>query len=153
MAQMKAAVQSGFDHHLLFWPQSRWRDQNLQKVLAALAEDGDLTLSTPTVRLAEEEALMARKLEQADLIVVSTGVVFGPEGTTFLKPITVVIPYDQKLVQASGLTELELQVYGWDPDKQKWIWLSSVVDPASRTVSGKTKGFGLFKVVGRKKQE
>ena len=49
--------------------------------------------------------------------------------------------------------EDKLQVYGWNPDKQKWVWLSSVVDPASHTVSGKTKSFGLFKVVGRKKQE
>ena len=34
------------------------------------------------------------KLDQDGLISVSTGVVFGPEGTNFVSPVLISIPYD-----------------------------------------------------------
>ena len=118
----------------------------------AVSDDLEVTLSTPVVRLALEEALKSRKLDAEGLISVSTGVQCGPEGTTFLTPASVVVPYDFASAQAAGLVELGLQVYAWDPDRQQWAWLSSVVDPHYHTVTAKTMHLSHFKVAGKKPQ-
>ena len=119
---------------------------------AAVTDDLEITLSTPVVRLPQEEALKARKLDAAGLISVSTGVQCGPEGTTFLTPSTVVVPYDLAAAQAAGIPELGLQVFAWDPDHQQWTWLSSAVDPKYHTVTAKTTHLSHFIVTGKKPQ-
>jgi hypothetical protein len=64
----------------------------------------------------------------------------------------VVLPYDLAAAQAAGLPELGLQVVAWDPVRQLWTWLSSVVDPRYHTVTAKTNHLAQFKVAGRKPQ-
>ena len=61
-----------------------------------------------------------------------------------------VVPYDPALAQLLGLSDLQLEVAAWDPDKQQWRWLPSTCDPLSRTVSAQTTHLSLYKVVGRK---
>ena len=108
-----------------------------------------ITISSPTVRNFLEEAVKTRKMTSANLVAASDGVVFGPDGTTFRFAATVVLPYSAAYIQAQGLHDFDLQVYSWDPNKQKWDWLSSSVDPTSHTVSAQTLHLSLFRILGR----
>jgi hypothetical protein len=63
-------------------------------------------------------------------------------------------PHDPLLVQSQGLSELNLQVFSWNPDKQVWQWLPSAVNLEDHAVSARTRHFSLFQAGGkRRKQE
>ena len=95
-------------------------------------------------------ALRDRKLDAANLIAVSTAVVYGPESVPLASPVTVVLPYDPKTAQAAGLHETDLQVYWWNRDKQVWQWLPSTVDLTAHTVSARTFHLSYHQVLGRR---
>jgi len=109
-----------------------------------------VTLSTPTIRVVFEQSLRDRKLDAANLVAVSTAVVYGPESVPLASPVTVVLPYDPKSAQADGLHETDLQVYWWNRDKQVWQWLPSTVDLAAHTVSARTLHLSYHQVLGRR---
>jgi hypothetical protein len=115
----------------------------------ALVTAAAITISSPTVRNSFEEAVKTRKITSANLVAASDGVVFGPDGTAFRFSATVVLPYSPAFIQAQGLNDLGLQVYSWDPNKQKWNWLPSSVDLVSHTVSAQTMQLSLFRILGR----
>ncbi|MBI5239112.1 MAG: hypothetical protein HY926_01435 [Elusimicrobia bacterium] len=114
----------------------------------ALAEDLEITISSPVLRSELEEALKARKLGQASLVSVSTGVEYGPEGTVFNAPVTLVLPYDPVAVSAAGLREADLKVHYWNRDRQEWEVLTSIVDAGGRVVMAQTMHFSLYEVLG-----
>ncbi len=116
----------------------------------ALPADLVVTISTPAVRGAFEEAVRARRLDAANLAAVSAGAVFGPESAPLSVPVTVVLPYDPKQVQAAGLSEMNLQIHRWNRDKQVWQWLPSTVDPANHVVSSQLSQFSFCQVLGRR---
>jgi sugar lactone lactonase YvrE len=116
----------------------------------ALADDMDCSISTPAVRLKAEEDLKNRKLVADNLIAVSTGAVFGPEGTALTTFVEVCVPYDAATVAALGVPELRLKIYGWNPNKQDWFWIPTRAEPARRVVCGRALSLGLYRVLMRK---
>jgi sugar lactone lactonase YvrE len=116
----------------------------------ALADDMDCSISTPAVRLQAEEDLKNRKLANDNLIAVSTGAVFGPEGTALATFAELCVPYDAAAVAALGVPELRLKIYGWNPNKQDWFWIPARAEPAKRVVCGRALSLGLYRVMMRK---
>jgi sugar lactone lactonase YvrE len=116
----------------------------------ALADDMDCSISTPAVRLKAEEDLKNRKLSADNLIAVSTGAVFGPEGTTLTTFVELCLSYDPAAVVALGVPELRLKIYGWNPNKQDWFWIPSRTEPAKHVVCGRALSLGLYRVLMRK---
>ncbi len=115
----------------------------------ALVADLQMTVSTPTIRSSLEEAVKARKLAVGNLAAASDGVEFGPSNTVFRFPVTLVLPYDPLRVQRSGLHEVDLQIYYWNPDKQEWKVQPSWVDLSGHTVSVQVYHLSFYQVLGR----
>jgi len=114
----------------------------------ALADDLKITVST----LSAAGAALGRAMDQVagakGLAPAYAPVEYGPEGTRFTVPVTLVQPYDPRLVAAQGLSEDGLKIHYWNPLKSDWEPLDSVVDKAAHTVTAKTPHFSLYQVLG-----
>jgi DNA-binding beta-propeller fold protein YncE len=115
----------------------------------ALLQDTKITVADWIMRSVYEEAAKARKIAEHGLVAVSSQVAYSPDGTIFQVPATLVIPYDASQVVANGLSELGLQVFYWNPDKQYWQWIPSTVDTVHHTVSGQVMHFSVYQALGR----
>lgn len=111
---------------------------------AALGENSDITVSQPG---AADEAARQAVAANAGKAQASLPVAFGPEGTTFLEPVTVTLPYDAALVASQGLREADLKVHYWNARSQRWEDLPSTVDQAQKTVSAQTTHFSVYQVL------
>ncbi|MFH0946891.1 MAG: T9SS type A sorting domain-containing protein [Planctomycetota bacterium] len=106
----------------------------------ALPEDLKITVSSASQSDLERQ----RSREEKNLKAASPAVEFGPEGTTFTTPVTLVLPYDAALAQADA--EAGLKVNYWNKEKGEWEELPSVVDKESKTVKAQTTHFSLYQV-------
>lgn len=113
----------------------------------ALAQDIEITVSSAGVdSLGTSDR--KKRMEDKGLKRASEPIEYGPEGTKFSAPVTLVLPYDAALAQAYGLGERELKVHYWNPSRNEWEPLESTVDTIQRTVSAKTDHFSLYQVLG-----
>lgn len=103
----------------------------------ALPEDLRVTVASRP-REAEARHGAAQGLTPA-----SPAVEYGPEGTRFAQPVTLVIPYTPALAAATQ----DLKVAYWNEKKREWEPLPSTVDPAKGTVSAQTTHFSLYQVM------
>jgi hypothetical protein len=111
----------------------------------ALPQNLDITVSQPD---AADEAVRLTVAANGGKAPASLPVAFGPEGTTFLEPVTITLPYDPVLVASLGLREADLKIHYWNPRQQRWEDLPSTVDWAQRAVSAKTTHFSIYQVLG-----
>jgi hypothetical protein len=111
----------------------------------ALSQNLDITVSQPDA--ADEGARLAVAANGGKASA-SVPVAFGPEGTVFLEPVTITLPYDSALVASKGLREADLKVHYWNSRQQRWEVLPSTVDWALRTVSAPTTHFSVYQVLG-----
>ncbi|TPW19408.1 MAG: NHL repeat containing protein [Elusimicrobia bacterium] len=106
----------------------------------ALARDLKVTVSPASQDTDAREASSRRQ----GLTPASPAVAYGPEGTAFKKPVTLVLPYVAAL---AGTGAKGLKVAYWNPDKRAWEELESQVDAVKRTVTATTTHFSLYQVM------
>ncbi len=114
----------------------------------ALTEDILITITTPTVRSDTEQAVQKTQMTTHGLKAAADAVEFGPEGTVFSVPVTLVLPYTMPQLTQSGISEDSLRVYYWNPTLSGWQPLNSAVDKANQLVSAQTMHFSLYQVLG-----
>jgi hypothetical protein len=117
----------------------------------ALASSLVLTISTAMARSDLEMTVRARKMDAANLVAISSGVAFGPEGTPFKTPATVILPFDTTKMATLGFSEFDLQVFRWNRDKQTWDWLSTTENPDG-TVSARAPRLSVFQIFARRRR-
>jgi hypothetical protein len=71
---------------------------------------------------------------------------FGPEGTQFAHPVTLVLPYDPALVPDGKLGDLAIHYY--DPASKSWTPLVTTADPIRHVVTAQTTHFSLYQPLG-----
>ena len=74
---------------------------------------------------------------------------FGPDGATFVPPITLELGYDPAAIP-DGVAEENLDIAYYDEDIAKWVELESTVDTATKTVTAFTSHFTAFAILGYK---
>jgi hypothetical protein len=111
----------------------------------ALSQNLDITVSQPDAADQEVRLAVAASGGKAQA---SLPVAFGPEGTIFLEPVTITLPYDPVLVASQGLREADLRIHYWNPRQQRWEELPSTVDWSQRAVSAQTTHFSVYGVMG-----
>lgn len=67
---------------------------------------------------------------------------FGPEGTTFSTPITVVFKYTDE--DLGGGNPNKLGVYVWDSTSDQWVFKQGKVDTVNKTLTVELDHFSLF---------
>ena len=71
----------------------------------------------------------------------------GPEGATFNPPITLTFTYDPTKIP-TGVAEKDLVIAYYDKTAGKWVTIDNiVVDPVTKTISGKISHFTAFAVL------
>ncbi|PIR15374.1 MAG: hypothetical protein COV48_14730, partial [Elusimicrobia bacterium CG11_big_fil_rev_8_21_14_0_20_64_6] len=112
----------------------------------ALSEDLEITVDKGDENEDKEQKSVQRKDKK--ITAVSEEVQYGPEGTTFIVPVTLTLPYDANLIAAQGVKEDSLKVYYWNPTLKDWEAMTSIVDKKSKTVSAQTTHFSGYQVGG-----
>lgn len=112
----------------------------------ALGEDLEITVESADESVDREQK--AAKRTQRRSAAVSEEVQYGPEGTAFSAPVTLVLPYDAAVIASQGVSESELKVHYWNPLLKDWEALPSTVDREAKTVSAQTSHFSVYQVQG-----
>ncbi|HVA66119.1 MAG TPA: hypothetical protein VNK24_04250 [Elusimicrobiota bacterium] len=112
----------------------------------ALNQDMEISIAPETAPAPADALMQAQSLRQNDVAAVSSGVVYGPEGTQFNKPVTIVLPYNPAALPP-GTDLSKLAVYYWNPQLQDWQAYASAVNPSSFTVSAQTMHFSLYQLM------
>ncbi|MBI5241471.1 MAG: hypothetical protein HY926_13445 [Elusimicrobia bacterium] len=111
-------------------------------LLAGLAVSVARETKAEAAELLRRESGMARR----DLAAAGPAVQFGPEGTRFVKPVTLSLPFDRTLF-ADATAQASLAVHYWNPGRGDWEALPSVVDAAAGLVRAQTEHFSLYQVL------
>lgn len=114
----------------------------------ALGDDLKITVSTMSPDSAAMSLAMSRRAEDNGLAPAYAPVEYGPEGTRFTVPVTIVQPYDPSLIAEEGISEDSLAIQYWNKDKGAWEALESAVDKNAHTVTAKTPHFSVYQVLG-----
>jgi N-acetylneuraminic acid mutarotase/sugar lactone lactonase YvrE len=112
----------------------------------ALAADLEITVERGDENQDKEQKTAKRR--EMKLAAVSEEVQYGPEGTTFAAPVTLILPYDANLLASQGIKEDELKVYYWNPTLKDWQVMPSTVDKQNKTVHAQTTHFSAYQVGG-----
>jgi hypothetical protein len=130
-------------------------------------QDGNTGVQIPTGALDAPINIVVKEVDVQTLPIFKTGAFgtqpvaaydFGPEGTSFNKPVEVTLLYldtnndgEVELPDGtpSGIQEADLKAYWWDGFS--WVMMGGQVDPVANTVTFKTTHFStyaLFKSAG-----
>ncbi len=112
----------------------------------ALTADIEITVEQGDV--VRDADIKEAKRRQRKTQAVSEEIEYGPAGTIFNTPVTLVLAYNPALVATRGLRESELKVYYWNPLLGDWEPMPSVVDTKTKTVSALTTHFSGYQVQG-----
>ncbi|MDE2141735.1 MAG: hypothetical protein KGJ84_04920 [Elusimicrobia bacterium] len=112
----------------------------------AAPQDLKVTVSTPSLLSAADEASRQHAVDDKQLKTASPPVEYGPEGTQFAAPVTLTLPYSPDLVALQGIDETSLKVHYWNRTTGKWEDLDSTVDEKNHTITAKTSHFSLYQV-------
>lgn len=112
----------------------------------ALRREVEITVGPETGRPAAEASARATRLKERRLAAAAEAVEFGPEGTTFDRPVTVALAYDPKEIPPDA-DENDLKIYHWNPRSGDWEAQDSIVDNAKRLVRAKVSHFSLYQVL------
>lgn len=93
------------------------------------------------------DAKRQRRLERG-IAPASQEIEYGPSGTTFNAPATLVLAYNPIQISAQGMQENDLKVHYWNPATHDWEALPSTVDKSAKTVSAFTNHFSVYQVMG-----
>ncbi|MFA5139711.1 MAG: hypothetical protein WC728_10805 [Elusimicrobiota bacterium] len=104
--------------------------------------DGATPGTFVTVSPAEGSEEREKALGKGLLRAAGPAVEFGPEGSVFLKPVTLRLPFD-----ASVSDVRTLMVHYWNPNSKAWEALPSRVDLAEQVVVAETTHFSLYQVL------
>ncbi|HXT01361.1 MAG TPA: T9SS type A sorting domain-containing protein [Elusimicrobiota bacterium] len=114
----------------------------------ALAQDTLITVSSDVTHSPVEATAMAAQGAAMGLKGAAPTINYGPEGTQFAVPVTIVLPFDPALVSAYGMNADALKVYYWNPTAGHWEALDSTIDPINHTVAAQTSHFSAYQVMG-----
>jgi sugar lactone lactonase YvrE len=110
--------------------------------------------SEVTVTVRSAGAITASAVSQKELnrqahglAAVSREIEYGPEGTTFGAPVTLIFAYDTARLASLGAKEETLKVHYWNPVSGDWQALETVVDAEAGTVSAQTMHFSVYQVM------
>lgn len=104
----------------------------------ALTEDTEITLSVVSSEdLPEPPEGMAKIARAFD---------FGPDGTVFQQPVTIVFSYEDSEVPPE-VNEEDLVVYFYDSSTSSWVPLAGVVDTVTNTITCQVDHFTIFAVM------
>ena len=101
----------------------------------ALSEDTEITLSIVNSEDLPEPPPGTAKIARA--------FDFGPDGTVFQQPVTVVFKYEDSDVPP-GMSEDDLLVFYYESSSSTWVPLSGVVDPEANTITCQVDHFTAF---------
>jgi sugar lactone lactonase YvrE len=109
---------------------------------------------TVTVHAAGTAGLSALAVSQKDqrkaahnLSAVSREIEYGPEGTTFGAPATLILAYDQSRLAGLGVKEDSLRIYYWDTAAGDWKAMETVLNADAGTVSAQTMYFSVYQIM------
>lgn len=108
----------------------------------------DLEITVDRADEARDADIKHAKRKGRKIQAASEEIEYGPEGTTFNKPVTLVLAYDRAQVAAQGINENDLKVYYWNKLLSDWEPMPSFVDKVNRTVSALTTHFSGYQVQG-----
>ncbi|MBI3551841.1 MAG: T9SS type A sorting domain-containing protein [Elusimicrobia bacterium] len=114
----------------------------------ALSADLVVSVSSTNIRSSAEEASKSAQMKAKGLKGAASAVEYGPEGTQFLAPVTIVLPYDEALIESYAMNPEKLKVHFWNRAAGDWEALDSTVDPINRVISAQTRHFSLYQVLG-----
>lgn len=83
-----------------------------------------------------------------DVFIAGGGYEFGPGGSTFNPPITIVFPYDPSQIP-EGIARDNVEPAFYDVNANAWVSLNGTVDPAQRTVTAQVPHFTTFAALTR----
>ncbi|MBI2787153.1 MAG: hypothetical protein HYX59_00595, partial [Elusimicrobia bacterium] len=112
----------------------------------ALAADLEITVDKGDENQDKEQKTAKRR--DMNITAVSEEVQYGPEGTTFAAPVTLILPYDANLLASQGIREDDLKVYYWNPTLKDWQAMPSTVNKQNKTVHAQTTHFSAYQVGG-----
>jgi hypothetical protein len=69
---------------------------------------------------------------------------FGPEGTVFLNTVTVTLSY--RTADLSGVPEDNLKIFYYNPIRNLWEYLESVVDKENKTITAELEHFSRYAI-------
>ena len=113
---------------------------------AALSADTVITIGPPSQTDGMTLALEGRSMQNHALVAISSAVEFGPEGTRFMKPVSLILPYIPTELP-NGANPAQLEVCWWNPQAQDWQAMPSTVDASSMVVVAQTTHFSLYQVM------
>lgn len=109
----------------------------------ALSQTLDLTVSHPPEDSRREPAATT-----AGNLPASLPVAFGPEGTVFIAPVQLTIPFDTNLLKAMRIRESDLKIHYWNPTTAQWEPLTTNLDAKNGTASTKVSHFSTYQIFG-----
>ena len=72
----------------------------------------------------------------------------GPDGTTFDRPVTITVSYDDPGDIPYGISEEDLYIALWNENTGQWVKLNgSVVDPVNNTISAPVSHFSKYAII------
>lgn len=116
--------------------------------IPAAAMAVDLNISVERADETRDADAKQAKRQKMKIESVSAEIEYGPAGTVFNTPVTLVLAYDSSQVAARGINENDLKVYYWNKSLGDWEPLPSIVDKQSKTVSALTSHFSGYQVQG-----
>lgn len=112
----------------------------------AMAADLEITVDSADATSDAESKQAKRRRRKVHAA--SEEIEYGPEGTIFNKPVTLVLAYDPEEIAAQGIRENELKVFYWNKLLSDWEAMPSFVDKDNKTVSALTTHFSGYQVQG-----
>ena len=117
-----------------------WLEISVDSGTTALTEAGD-----PLQGITVVEECVNIPPAPAGAFVIGCAYIFGPEGATFVPPITITLHYDDGNLPA-GVAEEDLVIAFYDAATGQWTVLPSIVDTENNTITAQVSGFTMFAV-------
>lgn len=111
----------------------------------ATSNDGKASVTIPAEALSKETAITVTHASNPPAGNIGTAYEFGPSGTTFSKPVTISIGYDETALP-SGVVESDLRM-GTAVNGQWQAVSNSNTDTTANIVTGATDHFSIYAVV------
>jgi hypothetical protein len=109
----------------------------------ALSQTLDLTVSHPPEDSRREQAATT-----AGNLPASLPVAFGPEGTVFITPVKLTIPFDATLLKAMRIRESDLKIHYWNSIAALWEPLTTYLDSKNGTATANVSHFSTYQIFG-----
>jgi len=110
----------------------------------------------PVNALSEDIVMFVKEAESSPNFIdddngIGKSVDFGPTGTSFLKPVTIILPFMiNDIADAHILSKKSLSIYNYDDKLQVWKPIETYIDENSNQVSADIYHYSTYKINGDK---